>query len=120
MSGKDLEPLIGQRRPKKEETIVAAFNVPVADGRKLLVFQTEDGALWQLCDAGLGWTSYEALDPTWPSAEKFADVFPAKVNPRPPVTGPWNFDLRLGKKATLSVQAGKAPGQIVYRLKRHA
>ena len=102
MSGKDVEPLNQQRKPKKEETIVAAFDAPAASGRTLLIFQTQDGALWQLCDAGLGCTHHDAVDPAWPAAKNFAGLLPAKINPRPPVTAPWTWPPSLG------VQLGEA------------
>jgi hypothetical protein len=120
MSGKDMEPLNQQRKPKREETIVAAFDVPIASGRTLLVFQTDDGAIWQLCDGGLGWTNYEIADPAWPEAKKFAGLLPAKINPRPAVSAPWTFELQFGKKATLSVHPGKGSGQVLYKLHRNS
>jgi hypothetical protein len=119
MSGKDLEPLNRQRKPK-EETIVAAFDIPVASGRTVLVFQTKDGALWQFCDGGLGWTPYDTVDPAWPLARKFGDLLPAKINPGPPVSAPWTFDIQFGPKATLSVRPGTAIGEVLYRLRWHS
>lgn len=119
-SGKHLEPLNQQRKPKKEETIVSAFDVPLASGRSLLVFQTEDGVLWQLCDSGLGWTSYESVDPNWPLAKKFADLLPARINPRPPATSPWTFEINFGRKATLSVRPGEKPGEVLFKVRRHS
>ena len=95
---------------------MAVFDVPAASGRTLLIFQTQDGALWQLCDAGLGWTQYNAVDPGWPSAKKLADLLPAKINPRPPVSAPWRFEIHFGSKASLSVHPGKAPGQVLYKV----
>jgi hypothetical protein len=118
MGGKELEPLNQQRKPKKEETIVAVFDAPAAWGRTLLIFQTRDGALWQLCDGGLGWTHYAAVDPSWPLAKKFTDLLPAKINPRPPVNAPWTFEIPFGSNATLSVHPGKAPGEVLYKLRR--
>jgi hypothetical protein len=118
MSGKDLEPLNQQRRPKKEETIVAAFDIPLASGRTLLIFQTQDGVLWQLCDGGLGWTHYDAVDPAWPAAKNFGDLLPAKINPRPPVSAPWTFEIQFGPKARLSVHPGRAAGEVLYKLRR--
>jgi hypothetical protein len=83
LSGKACEPLIEQRKPKKEEIVVNVFDVPTASGHTVLVFQTEDGLLWQLCDAGLGWSPHKAVESSWPKARKFIDLLPAKINPRP-------------------------------------
>ncbi len=118
LAGNEMEPLNKQRKPKREEMIVAAFDAPSASGRTLLIFQSEDGALWQLCDVGLGWTDYEAVDPAWPAAKKFSDLLPVTVNPRPTVSGPWMFEIQFGRTATLSVHPGKSQGEVLYRLRR--
>lgn len=120
MRGEPMEPLPLTRKPKKEEVVVAAYNAPslTVPGKSVLVFETDDGVVWQLCDAGLGWSPYEATDASWKSVAKFAGLLPARVNPRPPVTAPWTFDLVFGKSARLEVRPGSEPGQILYTLKR--
>jgi hypothetical protein len=115
--GEPFEPVNQQRKPKKEETIIAVFNVPTTSNRSSLVFQSDDGVLWQLCDVGLGWTTYETVDPSWLRAEAFACLLPAKVNPRPPVSAPWTFKLRFGTKI-VSVRLGKGPGEVLYKFIR--
>ena len=89
LSGKGLEPLNQQRKPKKMETIAAVFDVPLSSGRSHLIFQTDDGAFWQLCDVGLGWTAYYKVDSSWSAAKKFVGLLPVRVNPRPPTSAPW-------------------------------
>jgi hypothetical protein len=114
--GKDLEPLNEQRKPRKEEIIIAVFDTPTPSGRYVLVFQTEDALLWQLCDAGLGWAPYDKAEPSWPVATKFSDLLPARINPRPKASAPWSFDIQFGSKATLSVRPGQLPGEVRYSL----
>jgi hypothetical protein len=120
LRGEPCKPLNQQRKPKKEETIVGVFNAPTASGKRGLVFQSEDGVLWQLCDVGLGWTAFDSVDPSWPPVKKFDAVLPARVNPRPPVSAPWTFDLQFGNRATLSVRLGKLPGEVLYKLTRQS
>jgi hypothetical protein len=103
--------------PRKQETVVKVFNVPTASGRTVLVFQTDDGLLWQLCDGGLGWTPYDQVDPLWPTAQKFAGLLPAKINPRPKASAAWTFEIPFGAHATLAVYPGKRPGQVIYNLR---
>ena len=112
-----LDPLHPQRMPRKQETIVNAFNVPTTPGHSVLVFQTDDSLLWQLCDAGLGWSPYDQVDPSWPIAQKFAALLPAKINPRPKVSAPWAYEIPFGERATLAVYHGKQAGQVIYDLR---
>jgi hypothetical protein len=118
-SGKaeSLAPLHLQRMPRKQETMVNVFNVPTASGHIVLIFQTDDGLLWQLCDAGLGWSPYNQIDPSWPMAQKFASIPPARINPRPPASAPWTFEIPFSARATLVVFPGKHAGQVLYRLR---
>jgi len=113
-SGKVMDPINPQRKPKKEETIVAVFDIPTRPGLTLLIFQTQDGALWQLCDIGLGWTTYDKIDPSWPAAKKFDGLLPAKINPRPIVRSPWTFEIQFGPKVKLSVRLRKSSGEVFY------
>jgi hypothetical protein len=117
LSGTACEPLIEQRKPKKEEIVIAVFDVPTRTGRSVLIFQTEDGLLWQLCDVGLGWCPYKNAEPSWPKARKFIDLLPAKINPRPKASAPWTFEIHFGRRAKLSVRPGQG-GQILYQLLR--
>jgi hypothetical protein len=115
-----LAPLHPQRMPRKQETVVKVFNVPTASGHTVLVFQTDDDLLWQLCDAGLGWSPYDKVDPSWPVAQKFESLLPARVNPRPKASAPWTFEIPFGARATLAVLPGKEAGQVLYRLRNQA
>ncbi len=115
--GMPIEPHIQRRKLKKEETIIGAFRAKTTGEYYALKSQTEDGELWQLCDAGLGWTFYDKPGTSWAVDEKLSSFLPAKVNPRPKITAPWNYDLQFGSNGALSVRPGELPGQILYRLK---
>ncbi|MBZ0304053.1 MAG: hypothetical protein K8J31_30215 [Anaerolineae bacterium] len=100
------EPLITQRRPKKRELILRAWDVNVPDiiGYHVQVFESDDGCLWQLCDVGLGWTRFESVTPDWKINEAIQRYLPANINPRPEILGPWNYDFQLAKGATLKIR----------------
>ena len=117
--GEDSPLLNPQRRLKKRETIVTVFEVPTQAGNINLVFRTEDGLLWQLCDAGLGRTAFDGADAAWPESKQFSPLLPATIDPRPKASGPWNYEIEFGAKARLIVRLGQAPGEVVYRLRRH-
>ncbi|HWB82928.1 MAG TPA: hypothetical protein VG675_02225 [Bryobacteraceae bacterium] len=116
--GEVVDPLHSQRMPRKQETVVKVFNVPAGSGNAVLVFQTDDGLLWQLCDAGLGWSPYDLVDPLWPSADKFTDLLPARINPRPKASAPWTFEIQFGARATLAVYPGQNAGDVICRLRK--
>ena len=109
------EPLNQQRKPEKVEAVTAAYLVPLENGHSRLVFQTDDGLLWQLCDVGLGWTSYSGVGADWISARKFAPFLPSQVNPRPKIAAPWTYTLEF-ERASLVVQPGVNPNVVTYRL----
>ena len=120
MRGAPMEHLPETRKPKREEVVVGVYNTTslTTPGKSVLVFVTDDGVVWQLCDAGLGWSPYDSVDANWTPVAKFADLLPARINPRPAVAAPWNYEIVFGKKATLTVRPGSRPGEVVYSLKR--
>lgn len=107
--GEDMEPLWRQRRPRKEEAIVGAYEVPTKSGRSTLVFKTEDGCFWQLCDAGLGWTFHDRIESGWKPIEGLSNLLPARVNPRPQIEKPWYYELSFGDGVSLVVRPGRSP-----------
>ena len=107
IAGEPDEPLISQRLPRKQEHIVRAWDVKVADNMISQVFESEDGFLWQFCDVGLGWTLFEKPAPDWVINKRLHKYLPANINPRPPITEPWNYKFRLTKEAVLWVKRGK-------------
>jgi len=92
--------------------------VPISGGGTTLIFETDDHALWQLCDVGLGWTRYEQVGADWRSAEPFRDLLPARIRPRPGSTAPWEYDIVFGPKATLIVRLAPDRKNFTYRLRR--
>jgi hypothetical protein len=105
-SGEPMEPLLSQRRLKKQERVVRAWNVTLSDGRVILIFETEDGCFWQLCDVGLGWTYYNVVEDNWNENKEMSPYLPVSLDPRPKGFKPWNYELRLSKGAVLWVRPG--------------
>jgi|WetSurMetagenome_2_1015567.scaffolds.fasta_scaffold36777_1 hypothetical protein len=107
IAGEPDEPLISQRKPKKQERVVRVWDVRVSDNLTAQIFETEDGCLWQFCDVGLGWTRFKQPAPDWVINETLQRYLPAYLNPRPPTTEPWNYELNLAKGVMLWVKPGK-------------
>ena len=95
-SGEPVPALPDNRKLQKIEEIVAVWNAPTNVTASTLVFQTADGCLWQLCDVGLGWTRFTQVDSHWKVNEKLQDFLPAKINPRPKNSQPWNYEFDFG------------------------
>jgi hypothetical protein len=117
-SHRPMEPLPTQRRPKKEEVVIAVYDVPIPGGGTTLVFETDDHVLWQLSDVGLGWTRYEQVGAAWRQAEPFRGLLPARIRPRPVSTLPWEYDIPFGSRATLIVRLAPDKKDFTYRVKR--
>lgn len=107
------EPLPEVRPLRKRETLVAVYDLAVETGGSHLVFELEDGTLWQLCDVGIGWTRHREVVPDWTTAAAFRGLLPVDVRPRPKTASPWNFDITLGNRGTLVVR--RKPGEAFYR-----
>ena len=105
-SGKPMEPLPNKRKLKKQERLVRAWEFELPDGTQPLIFETEDGCLWQFCDVGLGWTYYHRIEPDWNENEIIQHYLPANINPRPKDCKPWSYEFKLTKKAVLWVKPG--------------
>ena len=102
-----MEPLLQKRKLRKQERIVRVWQFNLADTGKPLVFESDDGQLWQLCDVGLGWTYYNEVGSNWQENEIIAQYLPAAINPRPEGSKPWHYEFKLGKGAILWVQPGE-------------
>ena len=102
-TGKPPDPLPNKRYPKKQETIVRAWNIKREGGNLIMIFESEDGLLWQLCDVGLGWSNYDKPEPNWEIDEKLQKYLPATFNPRPQISEPWNYSFPLSLKAAFCV-----------------
>jgi len=107
LSGKSLEPLPQKKRKlKKQERLVRAWEFKLPDGTLPLIFETEDGCLWQLCDVGLGWTNFDRIGPDWKVNKVIQPYLPANIDPRPKNCQPWEYEFKLSKNAVLWVKPG--------------
>lgn len=111
-------PLLSHRHPDKEEVVIAVYEVGESQGVSALIFETQDRALWQLCDAGLGWAAFESVGPDWVPSARFDGILPAHINPRPKCTGPWDYRIFLGKGASLVVRPGGGKAAFLWSLRR--
>ena len=106
LAGKPMDPLPTQRRLKKQERLIRAWEFTLPNGQKPLVFETEDGCLWQFCDVGLGWTYYDSVEEGWRENKEICEYLPVALNPRPLGFEPWHYELKLSKGAILWVKPG--------------
>jgi len=107
-----------QRRLRKQETIVRAWDAPAPDSQATLIFELEDGSLWQLSDIGLTWTRFSSTAPDWGENPRIKPYLPAQTNPRPGTAGSWDYELALGADARLVVGLNKKrPKAFVWRLR---
>jgi hypothetical protein len=113
MKGKPMDPLPDKRYPKKQERIVRAWNIRHEDGKMTIIFESDDGILWQLCDVGLGWSIYQKPESTWEIEKKLAKYLPATINPRPQISEPWNYSFQLSAKAVFWV--ARKPDEPTFR-----
>jgi hypothetical protein len=101
--------LPNKRRTRKVETIVRVWDAPTEGGRSYLVFETDDGLLLQLCEAGLGWARPEMPGDDWKKHALFSPWLPATVHPRPKHSEHWRFEIPLSTGAVLVVWPGGMP-----------
>ncbi len=118
VSRSPMEPLPMQRKPKKQEVVIAVYEIDIPGRGTTLVFETDDHALWELCDVGLGWSKHAGVENGWRAAEPFRDLLPARISPRPETTAPWDYDIALGSKAMLIVRLAPDKKNFTYRVKR--
>jgi hypothetical protein len=107
MAGKPMDPLPNKRYPKKQERIMRAWNVKGEDGKFTIIFESDDGILWQLCDVGLGWSAYDKPEPGWEIDKKLQKYLPATINPRPQISEPWNYAFQLSAKSVFWIARKK-------------
>jgi hypothetical protein len=117
MRGEPMEPLRSQRKLKKKELVNRAYEIAGESGAKAIFFETDDGAIWQLCDVGLGWTAADTADPAWLPSSLLNQFLPATIEPRPRLLGPWHYDMELDG-ATLVVRPGRPGGPFSFSLRR--
>lgn len=105
-AGKPMDPLLSRRKLKKKERVIRAWEFTLPNGQKPLVFETEDGCLWQLCDVGLGWTYYDSIQENWTENKDISKYLPATINPRPTGFEPWKYEFQLSKETVLWLHPG--------------
>lgn len=108
---------LSQRKLRRQERIIRVWQISMAEDSKVLIFETQDGCLWQLCDVGLGWTYFKKPESEWQENERIACYLPANTNPRPDEAQPWSFDLLLGNKAAILVRPGRRAGNYQWTLR---
>lgn len=118
MNGKEYEPLPSKRKLKKRETIIAVWEFSLPNGNKPLIFQTDDNELWQLCDVGLGWTTYSEVKSDWIKNKIIAQYLPAEINPRPNVDSPWCYEFELSDEVILWVKKSDKEKMFRWGIKR--
>lgn len=112
------DPILSQRRLRKQERLVKVWDVKITDSLLTQIFQMEDGSLWQLCDIGLGWSRFEKPAPGWQENQLVKEFIPANINPRPSIARPWEYEFSLKKQMILWVKPGKRKGSYSWGLKR--
>ena len=117
LQGEKDNPLISQRKPKKQERIVKVWDLKTVDGLITQIFETDDGVLWQLCDISLGWSKFEEPEPSWNINANIQKYLPANINPRPPINEVWNYEFLLAKRVILWVKPGKREGSYTWGIK---
>lgn len=125
LSGEGMEPLPGkdvvkERKKKLKQTqrLVRVWEFDSQDGGKPLVFEMQDGTLWQLCDAGLGWTRFEKTETHWVEHQAVKPYLPADITPRPKDAKPWEYEFSLKDGAFLWVRPGKLPKTFQWGIRR--
>lgn len=103
LEGGKPEPLPSKRKLKKMEKIIAAWNVLLPENKIVVLFETEDNELWQLCDVGLGWTDYKNIKPDWKKDEVLSKYLPTEIDPRPGINKHWDYYFKLSKDKILLV-----------------
>jgi len=114
LSGEGEEPLPGkgvvkelERKLKRKQRLVRVWEFELPQGGKPLVFEMQDGTLWQLCDAGLGWTRFQNTEPHWVEHPAIKPHLPAEITPRPKGIKPWEYEFKLKHGAALWVKPGR-------------
>jgi hypothetical protein len=114
LSGEGEEPLPGkdvvkelEKKLKRKQRLVRVWEFKLPEGGKPLVFEMQDGTLWQLCDAGLGWTRFRNTESHWVEHPAFQPYLPAEITPRPKDTKPWEYEFELKGGAVLWVKPGR-------------
>jgi len=98
-----------KKRLKQKQRLIRVWEFDLPNGGKPLVFEMQDGTLWQLCDAGLGWTRFEKIESHWVENPAVKPYLPVDITPRPKDAKPWEYEISLKAGAVLWVRPGKLP-----------
>lgn len=116
LSGQDKPPLPGkdavkeiEKKLKHKQRLVRVWEFALAEGGKPLVFELQDGSLWQLCDVGLGWTRFGRTEAHWVEQPAIQPYLPADISPRPKDAKPWEYEFKLKRGSVLWVKPGRQP-----------
>lgn len=114
----DAEALRSLRRLSQPQRLVRIWEFVIEDGVTPLVFELEDRSLWQLCDVGLGFTSYRAVGSDWVEHPRTKDHLPAVVVGRPNVTNPWEYEFTLANGVVMWVKPGQKEKTFKWGLRK--
>jgi hypothetical protein len=98
-----------EKKLKGKQRLVRVWEFELAEGGKPLVFELQDGSLWQLCDVGLGWTRFRRTEAHWMEQPAIQPYLPADISPRPKDAKPWEYEFKLKRGAVLRVKPGRRP-----------
>lgn len=117
IAGQPPDPPFPQRKLKKLETIIQVWLVDTSSG-EALIFETEDGLLWQLCDVGLGWSNYNKIGSDWKIHHNLKKYLPATIKPRPKCNNPWEYKFPLNSDILLWVKPGNKKRTYIWGLEK--
>jgi len=114
-SGQADDPPLPDRRTLRDmekklsgvQRLVRVWTCQPGDARAPIVFELADQSLWQLCDAGLGWTRFKTISPEWMEHPEVKSYLPADIQPRPRNAEPWQYEFNLADGAVLWVKPGR-------------
>ncbi len=107
-----------EKKLKRKQRLIRVWEFSLPEGGKPLVFETEEGDLWQLCDVGLGWTRFQNVEPDWVEHPAVKPHLPAQIVPRPDDVKPWDYEFRLKNGAVLWVKSRKQEKTFQWGVRR--
>jgi hypothetical protein len=124
LSGRGEEPLPGkevvkdrEKKMKRSQRLVRVWEFDLPEGSKPLIFEIQDGSLWQLCDVGLGWTRFQKTESHWVEQSVIQPYLPADIIPRPKDIKPWEYEFQLKAGVVLWVKPGGRPNTFKWGLR---
>jgi hypothetical protein len=91
---------------KVRQRLARVWAVRANDDASPIVFELDDGSLWQLSDVGLSWSPFKYIDSTWVEHPRVRQYLPAMIDLRPRRSAAFAFEFRLARGATLWVKPG--------------